>query len=170
MSRRRRVGSCHRHSPPTLSRRSPSIGRRRIPLRGRVFDSRRALPEYNTRNPPPFVAEAGFPSRASGILPAPCGPVGLPAERRLGGARSAHATGIRRPLPLRGRVFDSRRVLPRSYKKPASVCCGSGFSKSGKRDSNPRPLAPHASALPDCATARFGCVNRLMRSTGEVYN
>ena len=28
------------------------------------------------------------------------------------------------------------------------------FCVSGKRDSNPRPLAPHASALPDCATAR----------------
>ena len=43
--------------------------------------------------------------------------------------------------PLRGRVFNARRVLPRSYKKPASVCCGSGFSKSGKRDST-RPLRP----------------------------
>lgn len=28
------------------------------------------------------------------------------------------------------------------------------LKKSGRRDSNSRPLAPHASALPDCATAR----------------
>lgn len=33
-----------------------------------------------------------------GILPAPCGPVGLPGQRCLPGAGSAHATGIRRPL------------------------------------------------------------------------
>ena len=26
---------------------------------------------------------------------------------------------------------------------------------SGRRDSNPRPLEPHSSALPSCATARF---------------
>src|SRR5215510_10138901 len=28
--------------------------------------------------------------------------------------------------------------------------------KSGRRDLNPRPLEPHSSALPSCATARFG--------------
>src|ERR1700741_1867033 len=28
-------------------------------------------------------------------------------------------------------------------------------SLSGRRDSNPRPLEPHSSALPSCATARF---------------
>src|SRR5215510_14341249 len=27
--------------------------------------------------------------------------------------------------------------------------------KSGRRDLNPRPLEPHSSALPSCATARF---------------
>jgi hypothetical protein len=32
------------------------------------------------------------------ILPAPCDPDGLPAERCLGGAGASHATGIRRPL------------------------------------------------------------------------
>jgi len=31
------------------------------------------------------------------------------------------------------------------------------FCWSGWRDSNSRPLAPHASALPGCATSRFGC-------------
>jgi hypothetical protein len=30
------------------------------------------------------------------------------------------------------------------------------FFLSGRRDSNPRPLAPHASTLPDCATSRIG--------------
>ena len=30
--------------------------------------------------------------------------------------------------------------------------------ESGWRDSNSRPLAPHASALPGCATSRFGCL------------
>ena len=30
-----------------------------------------------------------------------------------------------------------------------------GFKWSGRRDSNPRPLEPHSSALPSCATARF---------------
>ena len=29
------------------------------------------------------------------------------------------------------------------------------FALSGRRDSNPRPLEPHSSALPSCATARF---------------
>jgi hypothetical protein len=29
------------------------------------------------------------------------------------------------------------------------------FLPSGRRDSNPRPLEPHSSALPSCATARF---------------
>ena len=32
------------------------------------------------------------------------------------------------------------------------------FCWSGWRDSNSRPLAPHASALPGCATSRFGCL------------
>ena len=29
------------------------------------------------------------------------------------------------------------------------------FETSGRRDLNPRPLEPHSSALPSCATARF---------------
>ena len=33
---------------------------------------------------------------------------------------------------------------------------GLDFTGSGWRDSNSRPLAPHASALPGCATSRFG--------------
>ncbi len=32
------------------------------------------------------------------------------------------------------------------------------FCWSGWRDSNSRPLAPQASALPGCATSRFGCL------------
>src|SRR5437762_527570 len=31
----------------------------------------------------------------------------------------------------------------------------SSFATSGRRDSNPRPLEPHSSALPSCATARL---------------
>ena len=42
----------------------------------------------------------GKATEASGILPAPCGPDGLPAGRCPGGAGSARATGTRSPLPL----------------------------------------------------------------------
>ena len=94
--------------------------------------------------------------RASGILPAPCGPGGLPAGRCPGGAGSAHATGIRRPLPLCCGVVCSIPALGNKSRnaQQRSLPLLSVFCLSGKRDSNPRPLAPHASALPDCATAR----------------
>ena len=53
-------------------------------------------------------------------------------------------------------------------RKSLSLCGrGSLGSSSGKRDSNPRPLAPHASALPDCATARTcRCYRWCGRSAG----
>ena len=53
------------------------------------------------------------------------------------------------------RVFDSRSVWQKAKRSAAVVTIAERFYLSGKRDSNPRPLAPHASALPDCATARY---------------
>jgi hypothetical protein len=47
-----------------------------------------------------------------------------------------------------------------------SSCVRCLLQKSGRRDSNPRPLEPHSSALPSCATARFlegGQANRPAR-------
>src|SRR5262249_50035808 len=41
------------------------------------------------------------------------------------------------------------------------------FLLSGQRDSNPRPLAPHASALPDCAMPRCFTVSESVYRTGS---
>gem|GEM_PF-4227856 len=48
------------------------------------------------------------------------------------------------------------------------------FSSSGELDSNQRPLAPHTSALPGCATTRTGVsllVNHQRRAAnvGEMF-
>lgn len=41
------------------------------------------------------------------------------------------------------------------HESPTSeVLAGLSFVQSGRRDSNPRPLEPHSSALPGCATSR----------------
>src|SRR6266705_923285 len=43
-------------------------------------------------------------------------------------------------------------------------------TKSGRRDLNPRPLEPHSSALPSCATDRFArelCTNAREIATDE---
>lgn len=41
---------------------------------------------------------------------------------------------------------------------------------SGRSDSNTRPLAPHASALPDCATPRLGVkLFRVLRKLRGIY-
>ena len=62
------------------------------------------------------------------ILPAPCGPDGLPAERCLGGAGSAHATGIRRPL--QPAVVVASNPATRMHKKPRTLS-GTGLFVQG---------------------------------------
>ena len=59
-----------------------------------------SLPQNATKHQAPHLNRRGACSSRmdDGILPAPCGPVGLPGQRCLPGAGSAHATGIRRPL------------------------------------------------------------------------
>ncbi len=52
------------------------------------------------------------------------------------------------------------------------------LSVSGRLDSNQRPLAPHTSALPGCATTRnhdtesfiFGAANLTQKTKGKKYN
>ena len=39
-------------------------------------------------------------------------------------------------------------------------------TKSGRRDLNPRPLEPHSSALPSCATARSA--RELFTNAGKI--
>src|SRR5690554_2595129 len=45
------------------------------------------------------------------------------------------------------------RIMSEKIKKPLKIS-GLWSISSGWRDLNPRPLAPHASTLPDCATPR----------------
>jgi hypothetical protein len=49
---------------------------------------------------------------------------------------------------------SSRLFRIGNYRRYAGAPIGR-FAISGRRDSNPRPLEPHSSALPSCATARF---------------
>jgi hypothetical protein len=49
-----------------------------------------------------------------------------------------------------------------SFLEPAAL-------KSGRRDLNPRPLEPHSSALPSCATARsFGSMHQEKKKTSVL--
>ena len=63
-----------------------------------------------------------------GILPAPCGPVGLPGQRCLPGAGSAHATGIRRPLQPPVVVASNPATL---IKKTPRTLSGTGLFLQG---------------------------------------
>ena len=86
-----------------------------------------------------------------------------------------YRSGARRTLGrvaplLRGRVSESRFVWQKQKRSAAALSVTERFCLSGKRDSNPRPLAPHASALPDCATARCLEYRALCSAaTGAVY-
>jgi hypothetical protein len=54
------------------------------------------------------------------------------------------------------------RVLPIAIKKAALF--RTAYLLSGRQDSNLRPLAPHTSALPGCATTRtFKCATPALR-------
>lgn len=49
---------------------------------------------------------------------------------------------------------------------------GRNVARSGRRDLNPRPPAPKAGALPNCATSRTGCmyvaVRRKLKAAGRT--
>src|SRR5207249_3286450 len=73
---------------------------------------------------------------------------------------AAEAGGCLRPAP---------ETAPKESHRPASICqiLARPSSKprafwSGREDSNLRPLEPHSSALPDCATPR-------PKGTAKVY-
>ena len=58
-------------------------------------------------------------------------------------------------LPTLGRPTIPALNIEVEVKDEGEMECDRGLSKkSGRRDSNPRPLEPHSSALPSCATAR----------------
>src|SRR5882724_6319524 len=77
-----------------------------------------------------------------------------------GGARRADAGSMQKAAKKR---TPERTLMPatRTNEKarPSSVSLGEPgpFCWSGRLDLNQRPLAPQASALPGCATPRYGC-------------
>ena len=85
------------------------------------------------------------------------------AAVREGGTTRAAVTA---PGVVGGWVWDVQTGRRRATGDPATrdrgVACGVsigcsfelGYRWSGRRDSNPRPLEPHSSALPGCATSR----------------
>ena len=58
------------------------------------------------------------------------------------------------------------RGLPRNGHNLSTEGQTRDTQTSGRRDLNPRPLEPHSSALPSCATARFCC--KLLTNYGEI--
>ena len=109
------------------------------PTRVRGFESRKA-------NEPCSRSTTWLSRSGKRDSTRPCCPLrGFPRR----GFCSAAGAMLHRIAPTRVRGFESRKA-----NEPCSRST-TWLSRSGKRDSNPRPLAPHASALPDCATARL---------------
>ena len=101
------------------------------------------------------------PESQSGALPAELRPplaksnyIGKTSRR----ARQPSADGA----PGRARTCDPRLRRPVLYPAElrAHVSSACWVKWSGRRDSNPRPSAPKADALPDCATPRQHSANR----------
>ena len=66
-------------------------------------------------------------------------------------------------------TLENAKTIPaRQYMTPANKTINQGINKSeeekksGRLDSNQRPLAPHASTLPGCATSRDAAKLRLI--------
>jgi hypothetical protein len=110
------------------------------------------------------------PESQSGALPAELRP---PSSEQTGSAlaQPSPSSSQRRPnrrlqllphllrtdgAPGRARTCDPRLRRPVLYPAElrAHVSSASRLRWSGRRDSNPRPSAPKADALPDCATPR----------------
>ena len=103
----------------------------------------------------------------------PPGPSGSLSSHRCA-ARASSARTSKSFIPCFSRSYELRRnfvprfsslvtfaalgyaSLPYSLKRQSLRYRGglAGFVSSGRQDSNLRPLAPHASALPGCATSR----------------
>src|SRR4030095_5210127 len=84
------------------------------------------------------------------------------SELRDGAGRRGRAQRGRgrhgEPSLKRGAEADSSKEWAENagFRQPATAMAGSqrGFKWSGREDSNSRPPAPHAGALPGCATPR----------------
>ena len=61
---------------------------------------------------------------------------------------------VQRNMELLKKKYPDKKYFFTGIKKPA-FACKLRRAKSGRLDSNQRPLAPHASALPGCATSRM---------------
>jgi hypothetical protein len=126
------------------------------------------------------------PESQSGALPTELRP---PSSNQTSLFRRFPCLTARFGAPGRTRTCDPRLRRPMLY--PAELRAQSGASShqhgsrwSGQRDSNPRPSAPKADALPDCAMprqkppplgpriirARFGSVNLKKRPEPGVAN
>jgi hypothetical protein len=83
------------------------------------------------------------------------------------GARANHALRYRRP-PGFEQLTDEELVAGTIRNDESQDSRPGSLSWSGRLDSNQRPLAPHASALPDCATPRHSPTG-LAAIGGVVY-
>jgi hypothetical protein len=67
-------------------------------------------------------------------------------------------TGFELATPSKGRARNrAESVAHKKSEANRSTLFALALLSSGRQDSNLRPLAPHASALPGCATSRTGC-------------
>ena len=110
-----------------------------------------SLPDCGARA---SVHWAGFEPRrdVADVLPAAgSGHAAGGAERA---AQVARPRGSRSSVGLEKRPPNGPRRMGRRSPDPASVSKVEA-SKSGRRDSNPRPPEPHSGALPGCATSRI---------------
>src|SRR5574337_1858152 len=100
--------------------------------------------------------------------------IALPTELMPPLSLYSHRLHIRNPgLPDRDRTCNPRLRRPVLY--PIELRADSdellplsGSAWSGWRDSNPRHLAPKASALPDCATPREGGTIHIRRASVKI--
>src|SRR5262249_39794150 len=138
---------------------------------------------WRESNPRPLPEPTAAPAAAIAETPERIGPVGgsAPDPTRA-------AAGPTRPHPVgggRGQATARAAPRPRTRPPPPPTPAPPGpppvgpdrapgpraGSRSGWRDLTPRPLAPKASALPNCATPRatssLGSAPRILRTGGE---